>query len=677
MKHVMNSILFLTLFCCASAAFASPGDTSVVLTSPVLNADGSTNFDTLIVLPTTKTYRKIFLVYTVNSHACPSGSTYCHQWDYIGNVTLKSPHGDTVELARIITPFATSGWTRFPAPPAWSEDYIFDVTDFAPLLRDSITINSALGVGSPGFGIFTKLIFIEGTPDRNTVAIHRLYTHGGTYGNASNPIDNNFPVLNQTAPAGTASAAFRFLVTGHGSDANQCCEFASHYYNLFLNGTSIKQRDIWRNDCGLNELYPQGGSWTFNRANWCPGSTVTPYYDSLPGVIAGSNYTVNIGFEPYTVTSPSGNYFASASVVYYGGINKTRDASIDDIIAPSSSQQHFRENPSNNLPIVHLHNSGSTAIDSVAFKYGVADSAMQSFMWVGNLAPLADTIISLPASSSMAYMSATSQSGSFHFIVAITGVNGTPDADQTNDTMRSQFIVAPNWPDTITIKMLTSNLAADGVSLNANPADASWCITNMNGDTLFSRTNTNYSTLYIDTIAMPHNGFYKFSVSTPANCAGLHWWLFDQALTGYSPGYLQVRKPTGAIIPMHGYTYTFSTTSAGLKNFGEHDDFGCAYSQYFYVSSLNTTGVQSINKQSSVAIYPNPASREINIDFDNTDTRNSSLSVINVLGQTVYTTNVTADHITINSSSFAPGVYTILFKAGIGSTNIGKVVVGH
>jgi hypothetical protein len=277
----------------------------------------------------------------------------------------------------------------------------------------------------------------------------------------------------------------------------------------------------------------------------------------------------------------------------------------------------------------------------------------------------------------MAYMSATSQSGSFLFIINITAVNGTSDADQTNDTMRSQFIVAPNWPDTIAVKMLTSNLAADGQNLNANPADASWCITNANGDTIISRNNTNYSTLYVDTVILPHNGFYKFTVSTPGFCAGLHWWLFDQALTGYAPGYLQVKKMTGANIPMHGFTYAANTTPAGLKNFGEHDDFGCGYSQYFYVSSLNTTGVQNVKKASSVAIYPNPAGHEINVDFDNTDIRNSTLTVVNVLGQTVYTTTVNADHVSINSSKFIPGVYNILFHNTSGSSNIGKVVVAH
>jgi len=677
MKHTLRTLLFSTLFCCSITSFASPGDTTVVLTSPVLNADGSASFDTLIVLPTTKTYRKIFLVYTVNSHACAAGSTYCHQWDYIGNVTLKSPHGDTVELARIITPFATLGWSRFPAPPAWSEDYVFDVTDFAPLLNDSITINSALGVGSPGYGIYTKFIFIEGTPDRNTVGIKRLYAHGGAYGDTANPIDNNFPVLNETAPAGTVNAAFRFILSGHGSDANGCCEFAEHYYNLYLNSDSIYQQYIWRN-CGLGELYPQGGTWSSNRSNWCPGASVLPYYDSLPGVTAGTNYTVNVKFEPYTVTSSWGNYDASASVVYYGNINKTIDASIEDIIAPSNSPQHFRENPSNNLPIVHIHNAGSTTINTVSFQYGVVDSAMQTYVWSGTLTPLTDTVIYLPASTSLAYMSATSQSGTFPFIIAITGVNGAPDVDQTNDTMRSQFIAAPNWPDTLAIRMYTSNLSADGADLDVNPADASWYIMNEIGDTIVSRTNTNYSTLYLDTVTLPNDGYYQLYISSPAFCAGLHWWFFDDAVTGYMAGYLLVKKLTGANLPMHGYTYTTSLSPGGQNNFGEHDDFGCGYSQYFYVSSGTPEGVKNVkNVVSAVAIYPNPANDEINIAFDNTGAGSASISVINVLGQTVYTTGITASNIKINSSLYPPGIYMVLLNDTNGSKNIGKVVVTH
>ena len=197
-----------------------------------------------------------------------------------------------------------------------------------------------------------------------------------------------------------------------------------------------------------------------------------PYYDSLPGITGGAGYNLNVTFEPYVVASPwSGNYDASASVVYYGPVNKALDASIEDIIAPSSSPQHFRENPASNEPVVHIHNSGRATISSVVFNYGVADSAMQTYTWHGPLMPLTDTVITLPASTTLTALSANSASGTYPFIIYMTNVNGVADNDQTNDTMRSQFIAAPLWPDTVIISMLTSNLAANGIDLDANPAD--------------------------------------------------------------------------------------------------------------------------------------------------------------------------------------------------------------
>ena len=78
----------------------------------------------------------------------------------------------------------------------------------------------------------------------------------------------------------------------------------------------------------------------------------------------------------------------------------------------------------------------------------------------------------------------------------------------------------------------------------------------------------------------------------------------------------------------------------------------------------------------TVNIYPNPANDEINIEFDHVNT-GSGISMVNILGQTVYTTNVSANNIKINSHSFAPGVYTILYSTAGGSSSLGKVVVAH
>lgn len=673
--------LCFCLLLCSLVSYGNPGDTTVVATSPVLNADNSASYDSLLVLPTNKTYRKILLVYTLGSHSCNAGSQYCHQWDYIGNVTIKPPHGDTVELARIITPFATSGWSRFPQPPNWKQDYVFDVTDFAPYLKDTVTINSMLGVGSPGYEISTKLIFIEGTPDRDVVGISKVYSNGSgyygyTYGDVNNPINSHLITVDMTAPAGTQNAAFRFIVTGHGSDANQCCEFDSHYYRLFLNGNQLLQRDIWREDCGLNQVYPQGGTWIYDRSNWCPGASVHPYYDPLPGITAGNNYNVNLQFQDYTVANPSGQYVVSASVIYYGGMNKSLDASMEDIVTPSSDEQHFRQNPGNNNPVIRIHNSGSTPISSVAFEYGVQDSTLQQYTWSGTLAPLADTTISLPASTTLSNLSASSASGTYQFIAVITSVNGQADEDATNDTFRSSFMAAPDWPGQFIVKFHPGNIGRNG-NFNASPAQGSWVITDANGGVVASEQNANVNTDYSDTVNIPTPGFYQLKISNNVKdlvgyCFGLHWWALEQ--NGLKSGALWVKNMDGANIPMHGYTYAPNPNN--LEDGGEHDDFGCEYTQYFYVSNPST-GVDDINDIAGFKMYPNPANKELDVEFAHRGSNNMSVSLINIMGQTVYTADVNNKLIQINTSSYPAGVYTLTCTAANGARKVEKVVIAH
>ncbi|MBK6833828.1 MAG: hypothetical protein IPG89_05945 [Bacteroidetes bacterium] len=51
-------------------------------------------------------------------------------------------------------------------------------------------------------------------------------------------------------------------VTGHGMDTPQnCAEFCpkTHYYKV--NGTTRFSKLVWRDNCDVNPLYPQGGTW--------------------------------------------------------------------------------------------------------------------------------------------------------------------------------------------------------------------------------------------------------------------------------------------------------------------------------------------------------------------------------------------------------------------------------
>ena len=61
------------------------------------------------------------------------------------------------------------------------------------------------------------------------------------------------------------------MPSGHG----QAGEFTPNIsYTAKVNGNLVGGNPIWKDDCGFNAIWPQGGTWIFDRANWCPGEAV-------------------------------------------------------------------------------------------------------------------------------------------------------------------------------------------------------------------------------------------------------------------------------------------------------------------------------------------------------------------------------------------------------------------
>ncbi len=122
-----------------------------------------------------------------------------------------------------------------------------------------------------------------------------------------------------------------------------------------------------------------------------PGAIVDVYNHKMTGVTGGASYSTDLDFDPYTNTNTSyGSYNIQANAIYYGGFNKTLDASLEDIISPTDFEGHFRENPSDGKPVIAVRNSGGTTITSMQISYGVKDSAQVTYNWSGSLAPLAE-----------------------------------------------------------------------------------------------------------------------------------------------------------------------------------------------------------------------------------------------------------------------------------------------
>jgi hypothetical protein len=572
----MRKIFYLLLLCVTGfVSKANVGDTTWVNAQNV-QLSYYNNYDSTVVFPNgSKTYRKIYMIMTLGQYNCSAGTQYCHQWDYDLENYIMTPGGDTLEMSRFITPYATSGTPGFGS--AWKQHYIFDVTDYYNQLRDTATVRCHYSGYSGGFTLDVKFAFIEGTPERNVVGINKLWTGGYTYGNLNNVIDSNIKPIVLTPATGAQAAEMKVAITGHGSDnATGCCEFdatgVGHAYTVVANNAAIAQKKMNVN-CGATELYPQGGTWAYARAgNWCPGGLVTVGEHKLPGIASGVPYTVDVDFDDsYDGVGGYGIYNIAASVFYYSAYNKTLDASLEDVVAPTNFEWYRRENPRAGNPVVKVRNTGGTTITSILFNYGVKDSALSQYIWTGSLASSADTVITFPALPALTNLSMEYATGVHSFAANIVQVNGSADEDVSNNSITSSFNIAPSWPYTFIVHLVTNSWGADG-SLGTNPSAASWQITDANNNVVASHNNLNITTTYDDTVTLATGGYYTLNVST-LNCTGLSWWADAQQYgSNYRAGSFAIKDYNSGNIslPLNG------------NNTGSyHDDFGCGFTQYF------------------------------------------------------------------------------------------------
>ena len=93
-------------------------------------------------------------------------------------------------------------------------------------------------------------------------------------------------------------AMLKMTTTGHGFDNNaSAAEFKPIDYFVKVDGTLLIHNTIGIQDCGENPIYPQGGTWIYDRANWCPGKRAQAFeHDITTQITAGDSIELNIDF---------------------------------------------------------------------------------------------------------------------------------------------------------------------------------------------------------------------------------------------------------------------------------------------------------------------------------------------------------------------------------------------
>jgi hypothetical protein len=529
------------------------------------------------------------------------------------------------ELARYITPYGNglslgSGWT-------WT----FDVTDYRKLLADSVHLTA----GNWQELLDMRFEIIKGTPSRDIVSIQNIYSGGYNYGNPSNPIDNALLPVTVNIPPNAVTARWKSRITGHGMDTPEnCAEFCPKMHYFKVNGTQQFSKLVWRDNCDVNPLYPQGGTWVYDRSNWCPGAEVWTYdFELTPFITPGSAAVLDHDVQPYSSTGGWNYYQIEDQIVTYGAPNFTNDASLETILSPSNDQMYQRFNTICTQPKIKIKNNGSNNLTSLTITYGMNGATPSVFNWTGNL--------KFEESAEVTLGEMNWATGATYFTVTLSNPNGIADQYAPNNSRISKY----NYPALMPTNFIVT------CKTNTRPWETEYVLKDAAGNVIFERNTLDANTIYRDTVTLAQ-GCYEFRL-TDSGEDGLSFW----ANTSQGSGYARFNSMNGGVI----------------KTFGA--DFGGEIYQQFTVGLNNDVQEYIFEKTQVLRAYPNPTNNILFVTLDLPVRSNGLLSIADVMGNMVYQTNINnkiADSFEIDMSQYSAGVYQVILNtdAGVSSQKV-------
>lgn len=588
-------------------------------------------------------YRKVYMYL---EFGCAPGLR-CGEWDYTNHIYVVK---DSVryEIARYITPYGFY-WN---SSMNWKHGWYYDLTDFAFLLHDSIDIvyqhSGYEGNTDRGWTVTMNYVAVHGDPSRIPVGLQTLHRVNASYGNINNPFSNIVKPKTFTMPKGADAVDFKIIQTGHGMDQQEnCAEFCAKKRTVKLDSKTLSNEYVWREDCGMNSLFPQAGTWLYDRANWCPGAPVKSHDLYVP--ISDTNqHEFALEMEAYSnTTGGSAVYDLSTYALYFKDNRKQLDAALEDIISPSTHYDYLRQNPTCGAPIVRVKNLGKDTLKSVEFEYGKVGNTPQR-IWVPCLiAPFASQDLTLEAVYDWG-------GSNTKFSATLIKLNGQADENMVDNTLTSTITNSAMYPNKIIIVFKTNNA----------PTENAYTLKDARGKVIRYKNTFAANTIYRDTVYLDNNLCYTFELTddgpgpsnNPLNKDGLDWW----ANTADGSGYIQIRN---------------GNTNGILKNFGA--DFGTKQSIQFYTTYKMDMQTES-NKDLQLDILPNPSNSQLGSKICVNQTANHAyqIQVIDALGRIITSFKGQDSFQNFDLNGLSAGVYSIQLTQG-SVVLVKKLVVGE
>lgn len=531
----------------------------------------------------------------------PEGSITPEDMNYWSRWPMK------FEIMSFVTPYGI-GLNLGPNGKTW----LFDVTDFLPILKGEKRMTMERG-GQWQEDMDIKFHFIVGTPVRDVIDIQSLW-RTESRGYTSIVDDTYFPPRDVTMNPNAEAFKIRTAITGHGQEG----EFIprEHFINLD-GGPNEFQWSVWE-ECSENPIYPQGGTWIYDRAGWCPGEpTALQEFDITGMVTPGQTHTLDYGM---TGASGSSNYIVNNQLVSYGAPNHELDASITNIMNPTNYVEFERTNGICKSPMIELQNTGSTMLTEAIIEYWVNGSnAPQSYTWIGSLSFLEKVKVELPTPSAL--WADLSETGTNKFYAQVKYANGVADQYAFNDLLVSEFEVPEVVPSNFWIEFRTNNAAQE----------SSYELLDEAGNVLLFRDGMTNNTTYRDTFDLGF-GCYQFNVYD-SDDDGIDFWANNDG-----SGFIRFRKVGGGFV----------------KSF--EGDFGRSIVYNFTIDY--PLSYEDLHATYIVDLYPNPAKDMFVLAAGSISKAN--IEVLNQLGQVMLVPmEKSLNEIRVDTSALPSGIYFV------------------
>lgn len=556
----------------------------------------------------------------VDSVAVPADSTI--------NVTVldyftKGPM--QIELLSLVTPYG-NGLNLGPNGVMWE----FDMTDYVNVLRGSKYMYMHRG-GQNQEEIDIKFLFIEGTPPRDVHALQNIWPLTGQLGQAGNSYTNIvndaiFEPRQVWLDTAHAEWKIRSSITGHGQNG----EFIARWHYVDLNGGTPEWRwQVWK-ECADLPTYPQGGTWLYDRAGWCPGvPTDVEEYPLDAYVTPGQTVTIDYGIDPVSNMSTS-NYLVAQQLVSYGPKNFSLDAAVETVKRPTNRTERYkRYNPACTEPVILLKNEGSTPLTSVTITYNVRGGTSATYTWTGNLNFDEIEEVALPVDN-LVFWNGTDNV----FEVQLSAPNGGTDGNPDNDIYSTTFTPHDYY---------SGNSVAFYWRTNNQPSQNQWRVYDETGAiVLQSSPFLSANTTYNEVMTLPA-GCYTFRI-TDSGDDGLYYW----ATPGNGTGFARWRE-----------------NGTNVKIF--EPEFGKFIQYDFWMDGYVSNEEQLTARQ--MTLFPNPSNGEFTLQLTGYMDQDVDIAVYDLMGKQVFQSHFqtgSADYIreSIDLTTFANGNYILKVIAG-------------